>query len=413
MAFQFPPALRQRRFALLWGGQLISIAGSQMQAAALLWHLRTLSDQPILVSGIGLVRFLPILFFAPIGGVVADHYNRRKVLFITETTMAITALMLGLLTWLNAIQVWHIYLLTGIQAVAISFDLPSRQALIPNLLPRNMLPSAFSLNSIAQNTGSILGPALSGVVIGFLGQQWAYWINAISFGAVLLALIMMGAIYQETKAGGMTINGSLLSIREGVHFILHQRIILSSMVLDFVATFFSSAYTLLPFVARDLLHVNEVAYGWLVSADSLGAVLVGLFMSQRINIRRQGALLMGAVVSYGLATILLGLSFTYFMALISLMLVGASDSVSTILRNTIRQLQTPDYIRGRMVSINQIFFQGGPQLGEIESGAVAQAFGPQIAIVTGGIGCIVGVVLVAILWPQLRKYNGDEPVLTE
>jgi MFS family permease len=411
MAFHIPPALRYRRFALLWGGQLISIAGSQMQLAALLWHLRTLSDQPILVSGIGLVRFLPILLFSPISGVVADTFNRRKILFITQSVMAITALMLGLLTWWGTIQIWHIYLLTGIQAIAISFDLPARQALMPNLLPRSLLPNAFSLQSIAQNTGSIAGPALGGMVIGYLGQQYTYLFNAVSFGAVLLALVLMGPVLQESLSGQLTFRSSWISIREGVHFITHQPIILSSMLLDFVATFFSSATTLLPFVARDILHVDEIAYGWLVSSESVGAVLVGLIMSQRTNIRRQGALLMMAVAAFGAATILLGLSTSVFMAMLALALVGATDSISTILRNTIRQLQTPDFIRGRMVSLNAIFFQGGPQLGEIESGIVAQLLGAPMAIVTGGIGCIVSVLIVAFASPQLRKYRGDEPTL--
>jgi MFS family permease len=181
------------------------------------------------------------------------------------------------------------------------------------------------------------------------------------------------------------------------------------MLLDFIATFFSSATTLLPFVARDVLHVGEVAYGWLVSADSVGAVLVGLIFSQQSHIRRQGALLLASVTAYGLATVLFGFARTFVFAMLALMLVGAGDSISTILRNTIRQIQTPDYIRGRMVSLNQIFFMGGPQLGEIEAGLVGQLLGIPVSIITGGIGCVIGVALVAMRWPQLRRYKGDEP----
>ncbi|HEX7975779.1 MAG TPA: MFS transporter, partial [Anaerolineales bacterium] len=173
------------------------------------------------------MRFLPILFLSPFGGVVADTYNRRRILFITQATMIVSAAMLGILTWLGVIQIWHIYLLTGLQAVAISFDLPARQSLIPNLVPRELLPSAFGLNSIAQNTGAIVGPALSGVVIASLGQQWTYLFNAFSFGAVVLALVLMGPVEQMVKAARMTVKSSLLSIREGVHFITHQPIILS------------------------------------------------------------------------------------------------------------------------------------------------------------------------------------------
>jgi MFS family permease len=202
---------------------------------------------------------------------------------------------------------------------------------------------------------------------------------------------------------------SLSSIKEGVQFIVSQPIILSSMMLDFIATFFSSANTLMPFIARDILHVGEVTYGWLVAAESMGGVFVGLLMSQRSNIRRQGELLMAAVVMYGSATVMLGLSRTVALAMLALIGVGAADGVSTILRNTIRQLQTPDYIRGRMVAINQVFFMGGPQLGEIEAGAAAQVLGIPGAIITGGIGCIVGVALVALRWPQLLRYHGPIP----
>lgn len=382
-----------------------------MQATGLLWHLRTLSDQPLVVSGIGLVRFFPILLFAPFGGVIADSFNRRNILFITQITLAVVAAVLGLLTFFKAVQIWHIYLLAAIQAVAISFDTPARQSLVPNIVPRENYPSAFSLQSLAQNTGSIVGPALGGIVIGYLGQEYVYWINAASFGAVLLALILMGTIPQEARPalGGM--RASLLAIGEGARFIVKSPIILSSMVLDFIATFFSSASTLLPFVARDVLHMNEVGYGWLASAQSIGAVGVGLFMSQRAHLRRQGKLLLGAVTVYGLATALLGFVRTFPLAMLSLMLVGAGDTVSTILRNTIRQLQTPDHLRGRMVSLNQIFFMGGPQLGEIESGFVAQSFGTPAAIVSGGIGCILAVVVVGLCWRQLRNYNGDEASL--
>lgn len=410
MILRFPPALRHRGFALLWSGLLVSIAGSQMQLAALHWHLRALTDQPIWVSGIGMARILPIILIAPFGGLFADTHNRRKILFVTQSIMAATALTLGLLTYLHLVRIWHIYLITAIQAVAVSFDSPARQSLVPNLMPRDALPSAFSLQSIAMNIGAVIGPAMSGIVIATLGQEYTYLINAASFSAVLLALALMGPIRHEVRPAVRGARASLLSIREGWDFITHQPIILSSMVLDFMATFFSSARTLLPFVVKDILRLDELAYGWLVSAESAGAVLVGVIMSQRSHVRRQGTLLLTAVTFFGLATILLGFSRTFALAAAAQILIGIGDSISTILRNTIRQLQTPDYIRGRMVSINQIFFQGGPQLGEIEAGLVAQAFGLPFAIISGGVGCILGVLVIGKIWPQLPRYRGDEPV---
>ena len=407
-----PPALKHRGFALLWGGLLISMIGTQMQQWALFWHISQLSKDPIAVSVVGGVRFVAVLCFSLVGGLVADRYNRRAILFITQSTAMVIAAILGLLTLTGQIQLWHIYALTAIQASAMAFDLPARQSLVPNLVPRDILPSAFSLQSIAFNTGAILGPGLSGIVIGYLGQEAVYFINAVSFLAVIFALFALGTIPQRQVEARRGFKAAWSDIRDGIRFIRQQPLILSTMILDFIATFFSSANTLLPYFAQNVLHVGEVAYGWLASAQSVGAVTVGLIASQYSRIRRQGPLLLVSVVVFGAATILFGLSRWYLLTFAALVLIGAADSISTIIRNTIRQLITPDSIRGRMTSINQIFFMGGPQLGEIEAGVVAQFFGVPFAILSGGVGTILGVWLVASLWPQLTGYNGDEPTAT-
>ena len=410
MPLHIPPALLHRRFRLLWAGLAISVAGSQMQLWALLWHIRTLTDQPIAIGGIGLARVVPIIVFSLVGGALADTFNRRQVLFVTQSVMALVALTLAWLTFQGRIELWHIYLLTAIQATAIAFDLPARQALVPNLIPAEILPNAFSMQSIAFEVGAIVGPALSGMVIAYLGQGYTYLINAISFGAVIIALALIGPVTQ-TVAGEKRPEVSLKAIKEGVRFILSQPIILSSMVLDFFATFFSSANTLLPFFAQDILKVGAVAYGWLSAAQAMGAMAAALVISQMQAIRRQGPIFLYSVVAFGLATIAFGLARNFWVAMAALALIGASDSVSMIIRNTIRQLQTPDHLRGRMTSINMIFFQGGPQLGELEAGVVAQLFSVPVAIVSGGIGCIVAVGWIARRWPQLRSYNGDEPIV--
>jgi MFS family permease len=412
MRLHVPPALHYRKFTLLWLGMMISITGSQMQLWALFWHIRTLTTQPIAVSGIGAARFLPVLIFSLVGGLVADRFDRRTVLFLTQTTMALTALALGLLTLWGVIRLWHIYLITAIQAVAVSFDTPARQSLVPNLVPGHDLSNAFSMQSIGTDLGAVIGPALSGVVIAYLGQYYAYIFNAVSFLAVIVALLLIGKIPQRVAVVGV---GSRFSnwnaIKEGVKFILGQPVILSTMILDFFATFFSSANTLLPFIARDVLGVGSVAYGWLSAAQSIGAILAATVISQWRQLRHQGPMMLAAVGVFGLATVLFGFSRFYWLTMLALILVGASDAVSTIIRNTIRQLQTPDDYRGRMVGVNQIFFMGGPQLGEIESGLAAEALGPGMAIVVGGIGCVLAVGWIARRWPQIRRFDGSEPVV--
>ena len=412
MRLHFPSSLRHRGFFFLWVGMAISFAGSQMQVWALFWHIRTLTAQPIALGGVGLARILPIIAFSLVGGALADVANRKRVLFVTQSLMALSALALAWLTFRGHISLWHIYLLTAIQAVGISFDSPSRQAMVPNLVPTRDLSNAFSMNSIAMQTGAIIGPALGGLVIAYWGQSYTYLINAASYLAVIAALALMGDVPQQIERTGRS-GVSLGAIREGVQFILNHPIILATMLMDFFATFFSSANTLMPIFARDVLHVGAIEYGWLSAAQSIGAVTAAAVLSQLGEIRRQGLIFLGAVLAFGVFTIGFGLARNLVMAILALVLVGASDSVSTIIRNTIRQLQTPDYIRGRMTSVNQIFFMGGPQLGEVEAGVAAQLIGAPLAVVTGGGGCILAVAWVVRRWPRLWSYNGDELALAK
>ena len=409
MGLHIPPSLKHRRFFYLWLGQLISIAGTQMQIWALFWHINQLNKNPIALGGIGLARILPVIIFSLIGGAVADSRNRRNVMFVTQTVAALLALTLGLLTQFGEITIWHIYAITALQAIAVAFDGPSRQSLIPNLVPAKDLPNAFSMTFTAFQAGSVIGPALTGVVIAFAGQSAVYYFNAFSFLSVLIALFMIGDVPQtiSEKMSGISVE----SIREGIQFILSKPVILSTMLLDFVATFFASANTLLPIIATGVLHVGVVEYGYLSAAQAVGAVAAALVISQVRELRKQGQLFLGAVIIFGIATVIFGMTKSLLIAWLALATTGAADGVSTIIRNTIRQLQTPDHIRGRMTSVNQIFFQGGPQLGEIEAGSVAQFFGAPFAVITGGIGCIIGTLLIIRKWPQLRTYNGDEPML--
>jgi MFS family permease len=406
MKLSIPPALKHKRYLYLWLGLLVSIAGSQMQISALFWHIRILTGepQPLALGGIGLARILPVIAFSFLGGPVADTLNRRKILFVTQSAMTLVALVLALLTFTGHITIWYIYLLTAIQATAVAFDGPARQAMIPNIVPAEDLPSAFSMSSIAMNAGSIIGPALSGVVIVALGQGYTYFFNAISFLAVIIALFLIGPVLQDARKSGINLRAAL----DGIQFIFSKPIILSTMLMDFVATFFASANTMMPIIAKDILKVGEIGYGWLSSAQAIGSVAAGVVISQFQTLRRQGQVFLIAVVIFGLTTILFGATTSFVVAMLALILMGAADAVSTIIRNTIRQLNTPDHIRGRMVAVNQIFFQGGPQLGEVESGIVASLFGVPFTIISGGIGCIIGAGLIVLKWPQLRKYKGNE-----
>jgi MFS family permease len=405
-----PPAFRSRPFTLYWAGQLISIAGSQMQLWALYWHLRKLSDQPMVISGIGLARFLPIILLSLLAGVAADRFDRRKLTILTQVALGLVALVLGVSTSMGWVTLWMLFLLVAIQSIAVAFDTPARQALIPSLVPREDLPSAYSVTSIAHKVGGITGPAIAGLVIAYWGLQWAYWINAISYLAVIAALIAMGNVNPVLESKPLELRGAWKDIRAGIDFIRNSPVILSAMILDFFGSFFSSANTLLPFVAMDILHVGPIQYGWLSASQSIGTMLVGLYLSQRARLGRQGMLISLSVAGFGLATVLFGLSTSFWLTMLALILVGAFDGLSSIIRNTVRQLLTPDEMRGRMMSITQIFFKGGPQLGEMESGFLAQLIGVPLSIISGGVGCLAATWLVVKRFPELWKYNGSEAV---
>jgi MFS family permease len=388
-----------------------------MQSAAVLWHVHEINGQPIALGGVGLANILPILLLSLVAGVAADSVNRRRLMFLTQTSLALLAALLGWLTITGSASLWTIYAISALSSGVATFDMPARQALVPNLVAREDLTNAFSLNSIAYQVGSVAGPALGGLVIARAGIAYAYWVNAISYAAVLVALLLMGRVVQQgeldpaamEQARRQPFSAFLKAASEGVHFVVGHAIIFPNMLLDFLATFFSSATALLPIFARDILAVGAVGYGWLVAAPSIGAGAVAAILAFSGPIRHQGKVLLAAVAGFGLATVVFGLSRAFWLTFVSLVLVGAADGVSTIVRNTIRQLLTPDRLRGRMTSVNQMFFMGGPQLGELEAGLVAQAFGAPVSVVSGGIGCLLTLGWVSARYPQLRHYDISDP----
>ncbi|NTU75966.1 MAG: MFS transporter, partial [Anaerolineaceae bacterium] len=211
-----PPAFKSRSFLMYWIGHTVSFAGSQMQLWALYWHLRMLTDQPMYISGIGLVRFLPVFLLSLVAGVAADRFDRRKTTILTQLAQGLAAVALGFSAFRGQTSIWMLFALVCIQSVAVTFDVPARQALIPSLVPRENLASAYSLTSIGSKVGGILGPSISGLIIVYLGIEWAYWLNAISFLAVIVALIAMGNIQSVVEKRSITLSGTLLDMRAGI-----------------------------------------------------------------------------------------------------------------------------------------------------------------------------------------------------
>jgi MFS family permease len=373
-----------------------------MQLVALNWHIYSITHSAFALGLIGLLRFVPILIFSLIGGSFADYHNRKKLLFVTQSILSLLSLILAIFTFMNFILPVYIYIITILASITISFDMPARSALIPKLVENKHLANAMSLNSIMFQTAQIVGPTFAGLLIAGTNLGIIYSFNALSFLAVIIGLLLM---HVSGEIDGPRVNVSISAIMEGLIFVRSKTIIWSTMLLDFFSTFFSSAMALLPIYAKDILAVGPTGLGLLYAAPSIGAVIAALIVAHKSNLRHQGIVLLASVAVYAFGTVLFGLSNLFIISLLALVIVGAGDSVSTIIRNTIRQLETPDYIRGRMTSVNMIFFMGGPQLGDFEAGVLAGLIGAPLSVITGGLGTFIIVALMAVKIPILRKYS--------
>jgi len=414
-------ALQHRDFRLLWFGQLISTIGSYMQLIAVNWHVyELLKDDTYSLSllgrdfalgagalglgTLGLVRILPVILFALVGGMVADVRDRRQVLIWTSVAAALFAAILASLTLTGRISVGSIYLLTAAGAAATAFVEPAQQALIPNLVPRQHLTNAISLNYLLLQIARITGPALAGVLVSLFSLGTVYTLDTLTFLVVIVALLLMR--YRKPTTGETSGLG-WQALLDGLKYTYRTKLIWSTMILDFLATFFASARTMLPIVASEVLGVGVAGYGLLATAQPVGAVLTGAVLALRRDIQRQGTVLLVSVAVYGLATALFGISTSFILSYLLFGLTGAGDTLSTVIRATLRQVLTPDQLRGRMTSVNMVFFMGGPQLGELEAGLVAAAFGAPLGIFTGGIATVLLTGWVAWKYPALRKYTNQ------
>jgi len=341
---------------------------------------------------------------------VADAWDRRRLMLITQASAALVAVALAVLTFRGLSTVWPIYVLAALGAAVGAFDLPARQALLPMLVPRDHLPNAISLNTIMFQTASVVGPSLGGFVIAAANVGWVYVLNAVTFVCVIASLLMMRDVPdREPSEAGSRDDVSWHAALEGLRFVFRSPLIRSTMLLDFFATFFSSATALLPIFAQDVLRVGAKGYGWLYAAPAAGAMVMSAAMVPLTDrIERRGPALLWAVAGYGLSTVVFGLSRSFWLTCACLALSGATDTVSMVIRNVVRQLETPDRLRGRMIGVNMVFFMGGPQLGELEAGLVANWLGPTFSVVSGGVGCLLAAAWVAGATPALRRYHAKQ-----
>ncbi len=414
-------ALRYRDFRYLWFGEMASTAAMQMQQFAISWHVFELlrgqsftlnlfghgiemGAEALGLGLLGLTRVIPVLLFALIGGLLADRFDRRRIMIAMRALAALAASALAILTFADQISVQLIYLLTALGAAAVALDFPARQSMEANLVKARHLSNAISLNMLVTKIGTIAAPALAGLLIAQFNIGLIYGLSAAAYTAAALSIMGIHHCGGQGKRGRI----SWRSLSLGIRFTLSKRIIMGTMLLDFFATFLASARTMLPIVAGDILGLGAAGYGLLATAQPVGGLLAGLVLSLRGELKRQGVIFLVSVAIYGLATAIFGISTSFLLSYFVFALTGAGDIVSSVIRGTIRQLSTPDRLRGRMVSVNMLFFMTGPQLGEMRAGLVASILGAPLAIFTGGLAAALLAGWVAWRFPSIRRYNNAD-----
>jgi MFS family permease len=414
----------------------VSLTGSQMQVVALNWHVYLLTGSPLALGLVGLTRVVPVIVFSLWGGIVADRFDRRRVMLLSQSAMTVFSALLAVLTFRGEASLAVLYALNAATGAASAFDNPARQSLVPRLVPQADLADALALNLVMFHAAFIGGPGLAGLLLagggaavgpGAAAQATAianarslpvigsiYSVNAVSFVAVIVALLLMRT-RTAPDPGTVTDEHPLESLKAGLRFVFTTPIMVWTMGLDFVATFFAGSLSLLPIFADQILRVGPAGYGWLVAAPALGALIGSIYTSVVHLPRRQGHVLLWAIAAYGVCTIVYGLGTGYVIVFAALAGTGLADLVSTVIRQTLRQLLTPDALRGRMTSVNMIFFMGGPQLGEMEAGLVASMFvsaalGARVSVVSGGILTLAAAAWVAWRSALVRDYQPPNAV---
>lgn len=393
--------LRHRDFRLLWSAEALSQAGSQIQRVAIAWQVYELTHDAFKLGLLGLFRFIPILMFGLIGGVLADRGDRRHTLIWTQTALLALALFLAIMSGTGHITIWVIYVVTMVAAIFEGISNPTRQALMPLLVPRGELPAASTMGVLVSHVAQVVGPAAGGIIIATVGTTGAYVVDAFSFLAVILAVLMM---HHRPPPVAITMSGYQAAI-EGLRFLRNTPTLFGVMLADFFATLFGACAVLMPIFADEVLGVGPRGLGFLLAAPAAGAVTMAIVLSVTHLPDRAGLWVLGSIAAYGFFLIGFGVSTTLWVSLLFLALSGAADSISMALRHAARTLLTPDDLRGRVASVHRALGMGGPQLGEFQKGITASLIGAGPAVAIGGIATIGVAAVVARFFPTVPQYR--------
>jgi MFS family permease len=396
-------ALRHRNFRLFWFGQLISLIGTWMQSIGQAWLILQLTHSAWLLGVVGALQFLPVMLLSLFGGVLADRFPKRRVLLFTQSFAMLQASVLWILVASGHIQVWEVLVLASLLGLTNSFDMPTRQAFVVEMVGREDLPNAVALNSSIFNLARVIGPGLGGLIIAFLGIAPLFLLNAISFVPVIigLALIRMSELHalakHSTRSGETSKQSTLQSLREGLEYVVRTpSILLIITVIGAISLFGINFNVILPLFATDVLHSGAMGFGLLSAAFGLGALCSALWLAWG-NRKPSVHYLLIAALAFSVLEILFAFSHLFVLSLVLIASVGFAMIAFSANSNTALQTVTPDHLRGRVMSVYMVVFAGSVPLGNLFTGGLAHVYGAPIALLAGGclsmVAALVGWIL--------------------
>ncbi len=395
-------ALRFQNFRLLLGSVFLTMFGHQMLTVALGWELYNRTGSALVLGGIGLAQVIPLVVLFLPAGYAADNISRKYILITTQTLSLLASLGLAALSFQHGPLLW-VYGCLILLGAAQSFSFPSSSALVSQVIPESAFENAITWRSSATQLSAVLGPTTGGFLIGLLGgASYVYMCSAICFLTVVILFLFIRVGPQKVSSAS---NRKLSALIDGIRFLGRTQVMLAAITLDLFAVLLGGAVTLLPIFAKDILHVGPFGLGSLQAASSIGAISMAFTLAHRPAFKRAGPVLLLAVSGFGVATIIFGLSHWFWLSFLMLLVLGALDNISVVIRATLVLVRTPDEMRGRVSAVNSLFIGTSNQLGGFESGVTAQLLGPVGSVVLGGIGTILIVILVAILWPEMRRLS--------
>ncbi|MDX6446332.1 MAG: hypothetical protein QOH71_3406 [Blastocatellia bacterium] len=393
-------AFRHRNYQLFFAGQLISLSGTWMQSVAQSWLVYRLTGSALLLGLVGFASQIPVFILAPIGGGLADRSSRHRIIVVTQIVAMVLAFVLAALTLTHHVQVWHLFVLAALLGVSYAFYVPAASAFVADMVGREDLMNAIALNSSLVNGARIAGPAIAGILVATIGEGWCFFINAVSYIAVIISLMMMSVSpHRKVELPG----SPLAHIVEGFRFVWQTGPVRALLLLLGAVSLFGTPYAvLMPIFAAEILHAGAGGLGILMGASGFGALIGALSLAARNKVHGLGRWVAISTAGFGASLILFSLSRSFWLSAALLLPVGFSMMIEMAASNTLIQAMVPDHLRGRVMAVYSMMFMGMAPIGALVAGALAHRLGAPRTVLIGGVVCVFGAAIFALRLPKLR-----------